>query len=187
MKNTTSYLPPSVCILTTYTQTEYTQLRGKQCYPFCNHMLILLVTELHTVFPGGSSGKEPVHQCRRCKRCGVQSLGWEDPLEKGMATHSNILAWKIPLTEGPGGLSSIGLWRVRHDWACRHDWTSYSLVAQMVKNVPAMQETWVGKIPWRTEWLPTSVFLARKFHDRGTWRAIVRGFAGLDMTEWLAL
>ena len=45
-------------------------LRGKQCYPFCNHTLILLVTELHTVFPGGSSGKEPVCRCRRCKSCG---------------------------------------------------------------------------------------------------------------------
>ena len=39
----------------------------------------------------------------------VQSLGWEDPLEKEMATHSSILAWKIPWTEVPGGLQSIGL------------------------------------------------------------------------------
>ena len=38
----------------------------------------------------------------------VQSLGWEDPLEKGMATHSNILAWRIPWTEGPGGLQPWG-------------------------------------------------------------------------------
>ena len=38
----------------------------------------------------------------------VQSLGREDPLEKGMATHSSILAWKIPWTEEPGGLQSIG-------------------------------------------------------------------------------
>ena len=47
----------------------------------------------------------------------VQSLGWEDPLEKEMATHSNILAWKIPWTEEPGGLQSMGLQRVGHDWA----------------------------------------------------------------------
>ena len=45
----------------------------------------------------------------------VQSLGQEDPLEKGMATHSRILAWKIPWTEEPGGSQSIGLQRVRHD------------------------------------------------------------------------
>ena len=38
----------------------------------------------------------------------VQSLGWGDPLEKGKATHSSILAWRIPWTEEPGGLQSIG-------------------------------------------------------------------------------
>ena len=38
----------------------------------------------------------------------VQSLAWEDPLEKGMATHSSILAWRIPRTEEPGGLQSMG-------------------------------------------------------------------------------
>ena len=42
----------------------------------------------------------------------VQSLGWEVPLEKRMATHSSILAWRIPLTEEPGGLQSMGLKRV---------------------------------------------------------------------------
>ena len=45
----------------------------------------------------------------------VQSLGWEDPLEKGMAAHSNILTWRIPRTEEPGGLQSMGSQRVRHD------------------------------------------------------------------------
>ena len=42
----------------------------------------------------------------------VQSLGWEDPLEEGMATHSSILAWRIPQTEEAGRLQSIGLQRV---------------------------------------------------------------------------
>ena len=45
----------------------------------------------------------------------VRSLGWEDPLEKGVASHSNILAWRIPRTEEPGGLQSMGSQRVRHD------------------------------------------------------------------------
>ena len=45
----------------------------------------------------------------------VRSLGWKDPLEKGTATHSNILAWRIPWTEEPGELPSMGLQRVRHD------------------------------------------------------------------------
>ena len=42
-------------------------------------------------------------------------LGWEDPLEEGMPTHSSILAWKIPWTEEPGLLQSMGLRRVEHD------------------------------------------------------------------------
>ena len=45
----------------------------------------------------------------------VQSLGWEGPLEKEMATHFSILAWKIPWKEEPGGLQSMGSQRVRHD------------------------------------------------------------------------
>ena len=44
---------------------------------------------------------------------GNQSLGWEDPLEKEMATHSSILSWKISWTEEPGGLQSMGSQRVR--------------------------------------------------------------------------
>ena len=47
----------------------------------------------------------------------VQSLGQEDPLEKGMATHSSILAWRLPWTEEPGGLQYMGLQRVGHDCA----------------------------------------------------------------------
>ena len=46
----------------------------------------------------------------------VHSLGWEDPLEKEVATHSSILAWKIPWMEEPGRLLSMGSKRVRHDW-----------------------------------------------------------------------
>ena len=44
----------------------------------------------------------------------VQSLGWEDPLEKGMTTHSSIPAWRIPWTEEPGRLQSMGSKRVKH-------------------------------------------------------------------------
>ena len=45
----------------------------------------------------------------------VLSLGWEDPLVEGMATHSSILAWRTPWTEEPGGLQSLGSQRVGHD------------------------------------------------------------------------
>ena len=47
----------------------------------------------------------------------VWSMGWEDPLEKGMVTHSSILAWRIPWTEEPGRLQSMGSQRVGHNWA----------------------------------------------------------------------
>ena len=58
---------------------------------------------------------------------GVRSLGWEDPLEKGVATHSSILAWRIPWTEEPGRLQSTESQRVGHDWSnfartCRHSY-----------------------------------------------------------------
>ena len=57
------------------------------------------MSEKNLGFAGGSDGKEAAYQ--------IQSLGREDPLEKGMATHSSILAWRIPWTEEPGRLQSI--------------------------------------------------------------------------------
>ena len=57
------------------------------------------------------SGSVPEHLCQEA--C-IQSLGWEDPLEEGMATHSSILACRIPWTEEPGRLQSMGLQRVGH-------------------------------------------------------------------------
>ena len=47
----------------------------------------------------------------------IRFLGQEEPLEKGMATHSSIIAWRIPWTEKPGGLQPMGLQKVGHDWA----------------------------------------------------------------------
>ena len=62
------------------------------------------------------------------KETWVRSLGWEDPLEKEMATHSSILAWRIPWMEEPGGLQSTGSQRVGHDWATSlSDFVSYHL------------------------------------------------------------
>ena len=60
-------------------------------------------------FPGGSVVKNPAKW-----ETWVRSLGREDPLEEGMATHSSILAWRISWTEKPGGLQSTGLQRVEH-------------------------------------------------------------------------
>ena len=59
---------------------------------------------LYLGFPGGSAVKNP----RAIQETQVRSLGREDPLEEGIATHSSILAWRIPWTEEPGSLQSIG-------------------------------------------------------------------------------
>ena len=64
--------------------------------------------------PWWCSGKESACQCRRRRSAG-SVLGWEGPLEKGMAIRSSILAWEIPWEEEPGGLQSRGAQRVGHD------------------------------------------------------------------------
>ena len=78
----------------------------------------------------------------------VWSLGWEDPLAKGMATLSIILAWRIPGTEAPGGLQSLGSQRVRQDWVTntynqilelpRNSWEDYTSSPRLIPymNVP---------------------------------------------------
>ena len=64
----------------------------------------------------------------------VWALGQEDPLEKGMATHSSALAWTIPRTEEPGGLQSIGSQRAGHDWATNTHTDTVSKVQQVLKS-----------------------------------------------------
>ena len=66
-------------------------------------------------FPGDSNGKD--FEAAAMWETRVRSLGWEDPLEKGMATHSSILAWGIPWTKVPSKLQSTGPQRVGHDLA----------------------------------------------------------------------
>ena len=81
---------------------------------FSWRMVTLLFHFLYQgTFPVAQTGKNlPVMQETQ-----VWSLGREDPLEKGMATHSSILAWRIPWTEKPGGPRSVGSQRAGHDWA----------------------------------------------------------------------
>ena len=117
----------------------------------------------------------------------VWSLGWEDPLEKEMATHSRILAWKIPWMEEPGRLYS--------PWSCKESDTTELLhfhlkswipflgisVTYTLTNYgasgkePACQHRWlkkcgfnpwVRKIPGGTAWQPTPVFLLGESHER---------------------
>ena len=67
--------------------------------------------------PDASDGKESACNVGSW----VWSLGWEDPLEKSMATHSSILAWRIPWEDEAGRLQSMGLQRVRYDWMTKHN------------------------------------------------------------------
>ena len=78
------------------------------------------------------------------RETGVQSLGWEDPLKKEMATHSSIFAWKIPWMEEPGGLQSTVSQRVGHNWATNTQGVLYHLTlclgfpgGSVVRNLPA--------------------------------------------------
>ena len=74
----------------------------------------------------------------------VPSLGWEDPLEEGMATHSSILAWRIPRTEEPGGLQSMGSHRVRYDWSglAARGWRRGNL--HLTEEKTEVQRNWVA-------------------------------------------
>ena len=75
---------------------------------------LFTIARLWKGFPGGPVVKNPAADAGDTGDT-VQSLGWEDPLEKETATYSSILAWEIPWTEEPAGLLSLGLQRVRHD------------------------------------------------------------------------
>ena len=69
----------------------------------------------------------------------VQSLGWEDPLEEKMATHSGILAWRIPWIEEPGRPQSVGSQRVGHDLAT--EWACICIHISMMKKSKKMVHT----------------------------------------------
>ena len=74
----------------------------------------------------------------------VRSLGWEERLEEGMATHSNILTWGVPMDKGACGLQSMVLQRVGHDWATKHT------VCHLQEKITAHKsESWKGSFSSR--------------------------------------
>ena len=77
----------------------------------------------------------------------VWSLGWEDPLEKEMATHSSTLAWKIPWTEEPGRLQSMGSQRVGHNWATSLSFFMFFLILGSAESVPQARMR-LEHLPW---------------------------------------
>ena len=158
-------------------------------------------------FLGGSVVKN-LPAMQETQEMQFRSLGQDDLLEKGMAMHSCFLAWRTPWTEEPGGLQSIQLQRARHNWSnltCMHCKFHYrvniiamsnlnygtSLVAQMLKNLPARRETWVQFLNWEDpleEGMTIhSVFLPGESHEH---RSLVGyspwGCKELDMTEQLS-
>ena len=80
----------------------------------------------------------------------IRSLGWEDPLEKGMATYSSILAWKIPKTEQPGVLQSMGVTKESDTTECLDD------EKIMIVDSHAGHLTMTGKSPLWQQWQITS-------------------------------
>ena len=78
----------------------------------------------------------------------VWSLGWEDPFEKGMATHSSIIAWRIPWTEEPSRLQSMES-QSRTRLCDYHHYHNIFSGGSEVKNPPALRETWVWSLSWK--------------------------------------
>ena len=112
-----------------------------------------------------------------------QSLGGGDPLEKGKATHSSILAWRIPWT-----VQSFGLQRVRHEWATELNWADahIHIFSGTGDKEPACQcrslkrcrfDPWVGKTPWRRHSNPLRHSCLENPMIRGAWWATVPGVA----------
>ena len=89
----------------------------------CYHLLTIFdpsrqCSFVHPYFPiWASLVAQTIKDLPAMKETWVEVLGGENPLEKGMATHSSIFAWRIPWTKEPGGLQSMGSQRVRHEWA----------------------------------------------------------------------
>ena len=132
-------------------------------------------------FPGGSGEKDlPADQ--ELQETQVRSLGQEDPLEKGMATHSSILAWRILWTEEPGGLHSMGSPRVGHNWSNLAYTHGTSQVVLVVKNQPVKAEDvrdmgsirGSRKYPGRGQSNPLQCSYLENPMDKEAWRAAVQ-------------
>ena len=92
----------------------------------------------------------------------VQSLGWEDSLEKAMATHSSIIAWKIPWTEEPGRLQSMGSQKIQTQLSNKqfhfHSCFSLHFASGKESACQCRRHKRPEKIHWRRAWLPTPLF-----------------------------
>ena len=133
---------------------------------FAHLTKIYWVDTVHWGFPGGTIGKEPAWQCK--KEMQIHSLGREDPLAKGMETHSSILACRIPWSEQPGRLPSTGSQRVSHNWSylarthrpyarhCAEHWSA------------AESKCGHGPCPQPSVKITTNLFFYESFSERNT-------------------
>ena len=159
--------------------TSYKNYKARQNNPaFFEFKLVL------NHFSGGSAGKESAMW-----ETWVWSLGWADPLAKGMATHSSILAWRIPWTEKRGWLQSMGLQRVRHDWATEPNWNDGFPGGSDGKE-SACNSGDLGLIlgSWRSAGEgnnnPLQYSCLENSMDEGVWQAAVHGFS--NSGTWLS-
>ena len=106
----------------------------KRCLPAVSTSH-LLDTWIRTALPGGCVGASLVARMVKdppaTQEIRARSLGWEDPQEKGMATHSSILAWRTPWTDEPGGLLSGAMWLVLTQWISRSDMYHFQAKARL--------------------------------------------------------
>ena len=103
-------------------------------HPFLSSQVLFVS---HLSYCGASLVAQMVKNLPAMRETWVQSLDWKDPLEKGMATHSSILAWRIPWIEEPGGLQSMGL----QSWTQLSDFYFTELLWQLPSNPPYLH-TW---------------------------------------------
>ena len=124
---------------------------------------------LYLVFLGGSEVKESAYQWGKW----VQSLGWQDPLEKGLATHSSILAWRVTWIEESGELQSMGSQRVGHDWATSLSLSDGKESACNAGDSGSIPES--GRFAGEGIGNPLQYSCLENPMDRGAWQATVHG------------
>ena len=136
--------------------------------------------DIHMAHIGASLLAQMVKRLSAVQDTWVWSLGWEDPLEKEMATHSSILAWKMPWMEEPGRLQSMGLQRVWHDWGTSLSPDS-SVSKESACGAADRGDTGLiprsGRSPGEGNGNPLQYTCLENPMDRGAWLATVHGVA----------
>ena len=147
------FLPEGACHLSIWGYWYFSLRSCANLFPACASFSLAF----HKV-PGGSDGKMSAAMWETR----VRPLGWEDSLEKEMATDSSTLAWKIPWTREPGRLQSMGSQRVRHDWATSlsfHFHSAYKLNKQGDSIQP-----WCAPFPIWNQFIVPCLVLTRNPH-----------------------